>query len=98
MVQVIENGTDITCTVIQRTASSNLEGWDELTVRIDVATPVEGLADLISPKVGSHLNLLVLRSLLPDGSLEGWYLRCRAALAGPGTYMAERIRRPNDFS
>ena len=97
MVQVIENGTDISCIIIERTASSSLGDYDDLTVRIATAAPVEGLADLIGPKVGSHLNLLVLRSLLPEGDLQGWQLRCRAALVGPGTYMAEKDPPPERF-
>jgi hypothetical protein len=89
MVQVIENSTDIQCTVVDRTTSANVPGYDELTLRIDDAAPVADLADLISQRVGDTINLLVAHHLLPDGSLVGRQLRCRARMAGPGVYMAE---------
>lgn len=89
MVQVIENSTDITGTVVNRTPCANVPDYDELTLRIDEATPVAGLADLMSQRIGDTLNLLVAHHLLPDGGLVGRQLRCRARMAGPGVYMAE---------
>lgn len=90
MVQVVENGTDIDCTIKRCRPSSTLPDYDQLTIAVDTATPVPGLADLISRKVGQDIDLMVQRKLLPDDSLEGWHLRCRASMAGPGNYRAEK--------
>lgn len=97
MVQVIENGSDIRCTVLARGPSASLPDYDELTLRVDVATPVAGLADLLSQRVGDTIDLLVARCLLPDGSLDGWQLSCRARMAGPGVYLAEKDPPPELF-
>ena len=97
MVQAIENGTDIRCTILQRRPSASLPDYDELSVTVDAATPVAGLADLISQRVADNLDLLVPRRLLPDGDLARWQLSCRARLAGPGIYMAETDPPPERF-
>jgi hypothetical protein len=89
MVQVNENGTDIRATVVGRKPADGSTGYDELTLRIDDAVPVTGLADLIGQRVGETINLLVARTLLPNDNLDGRQLRCRARMAGPGVYMAE---------
>ena len=97
MVQVIENGTDIIGTVLERRPAASLPDYDELTLRVDVATPVAGLADLISQRVGDTIDLVVVRGLLPQGGLDGWQLTCRASMAGPGAYMAEKDPPPERF-
>jgi len=97
MVQVIENGTDIRCTVVQRRPAANLPDYDELALRVEAATPVAGVADLLSQRVGDTVDLLVARSLLPHDSLQGWQLSCRASMAGPGVYMAEKDPQPERF-
>jgi hypothetical protein len=97
MVQVIENGTDIRCTVLERRPAASLPDYDELTLRVDGATSIAGLADLISQRVGDTIDLRVARSLLPHGSLEGWQLSCRAKMAGPGVYIAEKDPPPERF-
>jgi hypothetical protein len=55
------------------------------------------LADLISQRLADTLDLLVPRSLLPGGDLNRWQLSCRARLAGPGAYMAEKDPPPERF-
>lgn len=97
MSQAIENNTDIRCTVLARSPSASLPDYDELSVAVDEATPVPGQADLVSRRLGDTLDLVVLRSLLPEGELVRWRLACRARLAGPGVYMAEKDPPPERF-
>ncbi|OBC13756.1 hypothetical protein A5784_30955 [Mycobacterium sp. 852013-50091_SCH5140682] len=89
MVQVVENRTDIEGGIRSRAPHPTLDSYDVLAVAVDDARPVEGYADLLSARVGSVLDLNVKRTLLPDGDIGGWRVRCRAYVAGPGEIFAE---------
>lgn len=98
MVQVVENRTDIEGGIRSRTPHPSLNPYDVLAVAVSLARPVEGYADLLSARVGSRIDLNVKRSLLPDGDISGWSIRCRAYLGGPGEIFAESDPAPDRFS
>jgi hypothetical protein len=89
VVQVVENRTDLEGVVLSRAPDPERPGYDVVDIDVRRATPVEGYADLLSSRVGSHLGVHFKRDLLPGGRLEGAAIRCRAFLAGPGVVMAE---------
>lgn len=89
MVQVVENRTDLGGVVVSRAPHPELDDFDVLGLEVDDAAPVEGVADLLSARVGSQIELNVRRSQLPDGPIEQQRLRVRAYLGGPGAIFAE---------
>lgn len=98
MVQVIENRTDIEGVIRSRSAHPTLEAFDVLEVEVKAAQPVEGYADLLSSRVRSVIELNVKRSLLSAGDIDGWRIRCRAYVGGPGEIFAEPDPPPDRFS
>lgn len=98
MVQAIENRTDLDGVVVARVPHPELPDYDILDVDVTDAKPVEGVADLLSSRIGSRIALNVRRSLLPPGPVEGQRLRSRAYLGGPGAIFAEQDPTPGDFS
>ena len=89
MVQVVENRTDLEGVVLSRSPDRERAGWDIVDIDLQRATPVTGYPDLLSSRVGDHLEVRIKRDLLPGGQLEGAAIRCRAFLAGPGVVLAE---------
>lgn len=95
---VVENRTDIEGGIRSRTPHPSLNPYDVRAVAVDGARPVEGYADLLTQRVGSVIDLNVKRSLLPDGDVSGWSIRCRADVGGPGEIFAESDPAPDRFS
>src|SRR5437867_2867244 len=89
MAQVIENRTQIDGTITSRVRHPTLRDYDVLGIDVDAAAPVEGVADLLSSRVGSRIDVAVKRDLLPGGSLVGKRLRSRVYVGGPGSILAE---------
>ena len=89
MVRVIENRTDLEGVILDRAEHPRLPEFDLLQVDVRRASPVEGVADLLSSRVGSKLELAVKRSILPGQSIGGLWIRCRAYLGGPGEVFVE---------
>lgn len=98
MVQVVENRTDLEGVVVGRAPHPELADYDVLDVDVQEAKPVEGMADLLSSRVGSRIALNVRRSLLPAGPIEGQRLHSRAYLGGPGAIFADKDPSPGAFS
>jgi hypothetical protein len=87
MVQAIENLTALVVRVRGLAPHPTLPDWDRLDVEVVAAEPVEGLADLLSQRVGERLPMAVRRELVP-GVGPGATVRCRAKLH-LGEVMAE---------
>jgi hypothetical protein len=77
MVQMVENLTRISGTVIARRPHDTLNDYDIVTVQLDGAEPVPGKADLLSSHLGSTIDVSVRRVLLSNAT-PGMHLRCRA--------------------
>jgi hypothetical protein len=77
MVQMVENLTRISGTVIARRPHDTLNDYDIVTVQLDGAEPVPGKADLLSSHLGSTIDVSVRRALLSNAA-PGMHLRCRA--------------------
>jgi hypothetical protein len=91
MVQVIENATDLDAIVIGRAEHPEWPGFDLLTVHVKSASPVAGVADLLSSRVGARVDVAIKRDLLPAGDLAGSPLKVRASMAGPGVVRAQQL-------
>ena len=87
MVQAVENMTALVVRVHGVAPHPTLPDWDQLDVEVVSATPVEGLADLLSQRVGERLPMAVRRELVPDVA-PGATVSCRAKL-NLGEVMAE---------
>jgi hypothetical protein len=98
MVQVVENRTDIEGVVRARLPHPALDTFDVLQVEVTAARPVEGVADILSSRLGSVIELNVKRSLLPGDDISGHRIRCRAYVGGPGEIFAESDPAPDRFS
>ena len=83
MVQVVPNTTDLEGVVTSHAPHPQLPGFDLLVVQIERATPVPGVADLLSQRLGAPLDILAPRDHVPPG-ISGQRIRFRAQLAGPG--------------
>jgi hypothetical protein len=83
MVQVIENKTDLEGTVASLAPHPRAPGFDVLVVVVARATPVAGVADLLSHRVGAAIEVMAPRDRV--AGLAGHRIRFRARLAGPDT-------------
>ena len=81
MVQVVENRTDLEGVVKSQTPQAT--GVVVLVVAVERATPVPGVADLLSQRVGSSLDVTAPADRVPS-DLTDQRIRFRARLAGPG--------------
>ena len=61
MVQGIENLTALVVRVFEVSPHPSLGDWDQWDVEIVTATPIEGVADLLSQRVGERLPIAVPR-------------------------------------
>ncbi len=87
MVQAVENMTELVARVLGVAPHPTLEDWDQLDVEVVAATPVPGVADLLSQRVGERLPVAVRRALVPEVT-PGATVSCRARL-NLGEVMAE---------
>lgn len=96
MVQGIENLTALVVRVFDVSAYPSLVDWDQWDVEIVTAAPIEGVADLLSQRVGERLPMAVPRELAADVAL-GSLVACRARL-NVGEVMIEPHPDPADFT
>lgn len=96
MVQGIENLTALVVRVFEVSAHPSLDDWDQWDAEIVTATPLEGLADLLSQRVGERLPIAVPRELAA-GVTPGSLVACRARL-NLGEVMVEPHADPTDFT
>jgi hypothetical protein len=95
MVEAVENLTKLVVRLVGVSPHPRLEGWDELEVEVVEAAPVEGLADLLSQRLGQRLTMAVRHELAADLA-PGTVLTCRAKL-NAGEVMAEPHPLPGAF-
>jgi hypothetical protein len=96
MVQGIENLTALVVRVFDVSAHPSLGDWDQWDAEIVTATPIEGVADLLSQRIGERLPIAVPRELTADVA-PGSLVACRARL-NVGEVMVEPHPDPADFS
>jgi hypothetical protein len=96
MVQGRENLTRIVGRIVHRTRHNRLPDWDLVRVELTDATPVAGVADVLSARRGSVVDLAVRRALLGD-ACGGAVLRCRAKATADGA-MCEPWPADGDFA
>jgi hypothetical protein len=77
VVQMVENQTVISGTVVARKPHATLGDYDVVTVRLEGAEPVPGKADLLGAQMGKTLEVSVRRALLGNAG-PGTHLRCKA--------------------
>lgn len=83
MVQAAPNKTDLEGVVTSQSPHPQTPGFDQLVVQLERATPVDGFADVLSPRVGSAIDVLAAHDHVPVGVV-GRHIRFRGQLAGPG--------------
>jgi hypothetical protein len=83
MVQAAPNKTDLEGVVTSQSPHPQTPGFDQLTVLLERATPVDGFAELLSPRVGAAIEVLAAHDRVPVGVV-GKHIRFRGTLAGPG--------------
>ncbi|MFI5531092.1 hypothetical protein ACIA8O_21385 [Kitasatospora sp. NPDC051853] len=92
----MENLTVLRVRLVSAAPHPRLPGWQLARVELLSATPVEGFADLLSPRVGGPLDLAVRPAQLA-GVAPGTVLRLRARLSA-GEAFAEQEPAPGDFA
>jgi hypothetical protein len=97
MVQVRDNLTQLEGEITAREPHPRLADFDELVVKVEKASPVEGKADFLRPAPGDDLRVAVRRDLL-DAAPSGARVRLRAARTSSGEVMAEPHPAPEHFS
>ncbi len=97
MVQVRDNLTQLEGEITARAPHPRLADFDELVVKVERASPVEGKPDLLRPAPGDDLRVAVRRDLL-DAAPSGARVRLRAARTSSGEVMAEPHPAPEHFS
>jgi len=95
-VQGRENLTRIVGRIVHRTRHTRLPDWDLVQVELSDAAPVAGMADVLSSRRGSIVDLAVRRALLGDARA-GSVLRCRAKATADGA-MCEPWPAEGDFA
>jgi hypothetical protein len=95
VVQMVENQTVVSGTVIARKPHATLGDYDIVTVRLEGAEPVPGKADLLSPQLGKTVEVSVRRALLGNAG-PGMHLRCKAKRTLDGA-MCEPHPDPGDL-
>lgn len=85
MVQVVENRSALSG-VVEQVESAN--GGLTVTLRVERADPVPGVANLLADRVGGTVTLMVPPSGGDVPPQPGDRIRCHARLAGPQRYFA----------
>src|SRR5260370_39531611 len=83
MVQMVENLTQISGTVIARKRHATLSEYDVVELKLDTAEPVAGKTDLLSSQLGRTIEVSIRRDLLGNAG-PGVHLRCRAKRTADG--------------
>jgi hypothetical protein len=95
VVQGIENLTQLVGTIVARRPHSELREYDIVTLDLDLASPVEGKANLVTAQAGSRVDVTTRRELLGVAG-EGARIHCRATRTLNGV-MCEPHPDPGDF-
>ena len=77
MVAPVPNLTRVVGTVKARSPHPTLPGWDLVRLEVTSTEPVPGMADLLTGRIGSDLEIAVRQDLLPESAI-GRRLACRA--------------------
>jgi len=94
--QVVENLSQLSGTILSRQRHPQLDDFDVLTVKVDDVAPVEGVADLLSSTRGTELPVTVRRQLLDHLAAPGAAIHLRAKRTPDGA-MAETYPESGNF-
>ena len=83
MTTAADNRTHLTGRVVSRAPHPTVPRWDQLTVEVAGADPVEGERNMLGETVGTRLTLVANRDELPAGDLTGWRFEGQVRVAGP---------------
>jgi hypothetical protein len=99
VVSAAPNLTRVSGTILDRRPHPTLDGWDVVSLAVESTAPVEGLRDLVGPRLAkgpSELEVAVPSELLgPAG--RGWHVAVRVKLTPDGP-MARPHPRAGEFS
>lgn len=84
MVAPIENRSQLAGVVRARRPSPDVRRWDVLDVEVTEVRPVEGVADLMSGRVGDVVEIAVDRDALPAEDVVGRSFEAQVRMSAPG--------------
>ena len=90
MVSAAPNLTRVSGTILERRAHPTLPGWDLVSLAVESTAPVEGVRDLVGPRLADRLDegAAELEVAVPHGLLgaaePGWHVSARVKLTPNG--------------
>lgn len=84
MVAPIENRSVLSGVVRGRRPSPDVERWEVLDVEVTEVRPVEGLADLMSERLGEVVEIALDRGVLPEEDVVGQLFTAQVRMSAPG--------------
>ena len=96
MVQAVENLTKFVGTIVGSEPHPELSDYDNVTVQVEHAQPVEGVANMIAVQAGERMDVTIRRELLAGAGV-GKRIHFRAKRI-PNGVMSEPHPAQGDFA